>query len=74
MKITVSYNQLLIYEDNDLCLFKTLPSSCYWASNPAFQDDECVASPSDFLKGDDFCRDDDYLEAFGESLFTLDIE
>lgn len=68
------FNQLLTYEDNDLCLFKTPPSSYYWAFHPRFQDDEYVASPSDFLHGDDFCRDDDYLEAFGEKTHSLDIE
>lgn len=79
--VTKTYNELLTLDDNDFNLYATPANTGslgghYWSSRPNFQDDVCVASPSDFLQAagyDSFCRDSDYLEACGNEEYSLEV-
>lgn len=81
MQINKTYSELLTLEDNEMGLWGTPNSNgelggFYWASCPNFQNDECVATPSDFLEAagyDSFCRDEDYLESCGNEEYSLDV-
>jgi len=70
MLYTITADELGINDDNDLKLYCTPGSIApYWASQPNFSNDVCVATVQDFLSDAGF----DSIEGF-EGDFTFDMQ
>jgi len=73
--VSKSWNDLAAMDDNGMALYATPGDDHpYWASQPSFMYDECVAIPRDFkvYYGEAFSREDECDEVFTAQIKLLD--
>ena len=76
MSVQITGERLGAMDDNDMSVYCTPgSSSVYWASNPSFMFDTCVATPQDFYDAHGIDREDVNKDGeYDDEIFDLDVE